>query len=288
MNPTCPFCASSTATTGQLSLSTPPTRKLRYNPDYATMHPSIPSRLLRRSFALALALLVPQLIHATTLGRTEATCTVCSAKSEQTVIGSTNAFGAPDLDLRPPEMQRSTMTFWVQECPHCGYCADDLGQPRPEAAAVVKSAAYQAQLKNPQFPPLANRFLCSMLVADKAGLHEPAIRSAHCAAWACDDANKTAESTHARTAALERLRKLKSAGKSIYDQKGTDAVLLADLARRSGDFVAAVASAREGLALAPEAIVAAVLEFEIRLAEQKDAQCHTLAELPDPAPAKAD
>ena len=180
------------------------------------------------------------------------------------------------------------MTFWVQECPSCGYCADDLSQPRPEAAAVVKSAAYQAQLKNPQFPPQANRFLCSMLVADKAGLPEPAIRSAQYAAWTCDDANKPAEAKLARAAALERLRKLKSAGKSIYDQKGTDAVLLADLARRSGDFVAAVASAREGLALAPAAIVAAVLELEIRLAEQKDAQCHTLAELPDPAPAKAE
>ena len=87
-------------------LSTPPARKFRYNPDYSTMLPSPPAQLLSY-FVLTLALLAAPLLHATTLGRIDVTCTVCSAKSEQTVIGSTNAFGAPDLDLRPPEMQRS-------------------------------------------------------------------------------------------------------------------------------------------------------------------------------------
>ncbi len=245
-------------------------------------------QLLRRTLVSVFALAASALLHATTLGRIEVACAVCSAKSEQTVIGSTNTMGAPDLDLRPAEMQRSTMEFWVQECPHCGYCAGDLAQGTPAEAAVVKSPAYQSQLKNPLFPPLANRFLCAMLLSDQSGRIESALRSAHCAAWACDDADKTAEAKQARTAALERLRKLKSEGKSLYGQKGADAVLLSDLARRISDFESAVASAREGLALAPESIVAAVLALEIRLAEQKDAGRHTLDEIPDPAAAKTE
>ncbi len=245
-------------------------------------------KLLRRALVPALTLAASALLHATTLGRVEVACTICTVKSEQTVINSTNTMGAPDLDLRPAEMRRSTMDFWVQECPHCGYCAGDLAQPSPAAAAVVKSAAYQAQLKNPQYPPLANRFLCAMLVADQSGRIDSAIRSAHCAAWACDDAEKPVEARHARTFARERLQKLKAEGKSLYNQKGADAVLLSDLARRCEDFDAAIASAREGLALAPESLVAAVLALEIRLAEQKDAGCHTLDEIPDPAAAKTE
>ena len=252
------------------------------------MAPTTFCRLLRRALVPVLALAASALLHATTLGRIEVACAVCSIKSEQTVIGSTNTMGAPDLDLRPAEMQRSTMEFWVQECPHCGYCAGDLAQGTPAAAAVVKSPAYQAQLKNPLFPPLANRFLCAMLVSDQSGRIESAIRSAHCAAWACDDAEKPAEAKHSRTFARERLQKLKAEGKSLYDQTGADAVLLSDLARRCEDFDATIASAREGIALGPESIVAAVLAFEIQLAEQKDARCHTLGEIPEPAPTKTE
>lgn len=39
-------------------------------------------------------------------------CAVCGAKSRYNVIASTNTFGGgPDLDLRPPEMERSTMPY---------------------------------------------------------------------------------------------------------------------------------------------------------------------------------
>lgn len=37
-------------------------------------------------------------------------CAVCGKESEQITLASTNTFGSPDLDLRPPEMKRSTMS----------------------------------------------------------------------------------------------------------------------------------------------------------------------------------
>jgi len=58
----------------------------------------------------------------TTLFPQKETCFVCGNTSEHTVIGSTNAFGSPDLDLRPPEMQRSTITHRVQRCPTRATC----------------------------------------------------------------------------------------------------------------------------------------------------------------------
>jgi hypothetical protein len=56
----------------------------------------------------------------TTLYREKSRCAVCGIATEYTSIGSTNAFGSPDLDTRPPEMQRSTIFAWVQRCPECG------------------------------------------------------------------------------------------------------------------------------------------------------------------------
>ncbi|MBR4908658.1 MAG: hypothetical protein IKZ43_06585 [Acidaminococcaceae bacterium] len=45
----------------------------------------------------------------TTMFRQKYKCAVCGAEQEFYGIASTNSFGSPDLDLRPPEMQRSTM-----------------------------------------------------------------------------------------------------------------------------------------------------------------------------------
>ncbi len=246
--------------------------------------------LLRPAFgvlAFALALLRTPTLEATTLDRMQATCAACGRASEQTVIGSTNTMGAPDLDLRPAEMQRSTMEFWVHECPHCGYCSGNLAEAQPDAAAATRSEAYRAQLKNPNFPPLANRFLCQMLLADQAGDHKAAVHAAKCAAWACDDAGKTEQALQARTAALERLAQLKAKGESLYDQPGADENFLSDFARRCGHFLVAAAHARHGLELKPESIIAQVLDYELALAERQDADCHTVGELPRPDEASA-
>ena len=57
------------------------------------------------------------------------TCAVCGATHRYRILTSTNAFGSPDLDLRPPQMKRGTMPLWVQECPSCGYTAEDVSDP---------------------------------------------------------------------------------------------------------------------------------------------------------------
>jgi ribosomal protein L37E len=59
----------------------------------------------------------------TTYTRKEVTCANCGAQSSHATLGSTNEFGSPDLDLRPPQMMRATMNAWLQECPACGLVA---------------------------------------------------------------------------------------------------------------------------------------------------------------------
>ena len=56
------------------------------------------------------------------------TCPICENDFEIYLLASTNQMGAPDLDLRPPEMARSTMNTWTYECPHCSYVSADFDQ----------------------------------------------------------------------------------------------------------------------------------------------------------------
>jgi len=49
-------------------------------------------------------------VEMTTLFMTSVDCAVCQSKQEITQIGSTNAFGSMDLDMRPPPMQRDTLS----------------------------------------------------------------------------------------------------------------------------------------------------------------------------------
>ena len=57
-------------------------------------------------------------------------CAICGDEAEHALLGSTNAFGPYDLDLRPPPMARHTMQFWVQACPTCGYTAADISKAK--------------------------------------------------------------------------------------------------------------------------------------------------------------
>ena len=96
-------------------------------------------------------------------------CAVCGKSSAHIGTASTNAFGSADLDTRPPEMQRSTISTWVQECPECGYCARSIDKPLASAEAVITRPEYRSQLTSTDYPQLANAFLCQRMISEDAG-----------------------------------------------------------------------------------------------------------------------
>ncbi|MCX9089811.1 MAG: hypothetical protein OIN90_19880 [Candidatus Methanoperedens sp.] len=91
-------------------------------------------------------------------------CYVCNKASTHAKIMSTNTFGSPDLDTRPPEMERSTISMWVQICPSCGYSSSNISEVNEKALEVIYTDSYQKQFKSPEFPKLANAFLCFSLI----------------------------------------------------------------------------------------------------------------------------
>jgi hypothetical protein len=153
-----------------------------------------------------------------------------------------------DLDTRPPELQRSTIGMWVHECQVCGFVSGELGKSKPTDVETVAKSGYRAALASRDRHHSANRFVCRSMLDEAAGeLASSGWRRLH-AAWVCDD------------------------------------LLLADLARRSGEFERGIAYCETGLQheeITP--FVADLLRFERQLCEAKDMRCHTVGEIEENA-----
>jgi len=209
--------------------------------------------------------------------REDLLCAVCGTTSAQTGIASTNAFGSPDLDTRPPEMQRSTMSTWVQKCPECGYCARAINEAPAEANAVIASAEYLGQLTSPDYPELANAFLCLRLVSERAGSISDAAWASIQAAWACDDSSNVVAAARCRNEAVRLMRVLREQGQTLTEQPGADEAMMTDLLRRAGRFGEALDVVDQSMASIDHDLIRAILRYQKGLISKGDVAGHALA-----------
>lgn len=210
----------------------------------------------------------------TTIATNKIRCGHCEKQSDQRVIMSTNSFGSPDLDLRPPEMQRSTMPMWVQQCPHCGYVAAHISD-QPADPGMIGSPGYRAALDRADLPQLARQFLAYAMRLDEPAEAGQAYLNV---AWVCDDAQLRAQATEARRAAADYLQQAIAAIEEVVPRQNLSTIRV-DVLRRSGDFEdAAIACAemRGQTDLPP--VLRDVIAFQQQLIDRKDDRCHTVAE----------
>lgn len=201
-------------------------------------------------------------------------CAVCGNESEQVGLASTNTFGGtPDLDLRPPEMMRSTMAMWLQECPHCGYIAPDLKDEPAVTKEFLQSESYTSCDGLNFTNHLTERFYRYHLINIAAGDNEGAYAAALRAAWCCDDYRDKENAKHCRLLALEHLEKVIQKG-SVPDELF---LVKSDLLRRSGQFER-VGAELEGKNF-PNDILKAIAAFEIEKANQGDTSCYRVQDV---------
>ena len=199
-------------------------------------------------------------------------CPVCGKLSSQPVLSSTNAMDYPDLDLRPAEMQRSTMSIWVLECPHCGYVSGNFKNETQITDDFLKSDSYQTCDGIEFIGKLSKRFYRAYLIAKES---EDSVKCffnlIHCA-WDCDDKNDP-NATRIRKLAIEQFDNLD------YDESERKNYLAikADLLRRSGEFdrlVEEFSDIRIG-----EEIYDDIIQFQIMKALKKDTECYTVGDV---------
>lgn len=219
-----------------------------------------------------------EISYVTTIFPIEVRCACCGHQSRHLVMGSTNQMGSPDLDLRPPEMERSTMDCWLQECEMCHYTAPDLkAAPPAQAKYIVASAAYGAVLNDSQYPGLARRFLAYALLMDHSADQAAGLARLH-AAWVCDDAGLGPQAIRCRSEAAQTLLRTKPfEDSSEAIARGT---IVVDVLRRARLFDQAEKERVDLLALdSASGIVRDVLEFEGELIRQQDDVRYTVADI---------
>ncbi len=202
-------------------------------------------------------------------------CGLCGAASEQRALGSSNRLGSPDLDMRPPEMLRSTMAWWLQECPVCGYVSGDLSQLPDIDAKWFVSDEYFKMAGRRFKDPLTGRFYKYYLINMKTGQMREAFFAALHAAWVCDDARDFENAQFCRMTALFVLQKYMD---MVPDRAEREDLMLikADILRRAGMFDELIAE-YEGKTFSTYP-ADEIIAFQIGRARLKDADCYTVAD----------
>ncbi|MDM8539737.1 hypothetical protein QUF90_01490 [Desulfococcaceae bacterium HSG9] len=203
-------------------------------------------------------------------------CFVCKAENEYTFIGSTNRFGVPDLDTRPPEMVRSTIKYQVERCPSCLYCAGDISKGDASIVRIVKSDEYRHQIEKRIYPEWSSSFICTAYIEQMQGQYDSAAWSAIHAAWGCDDYGESDDARKCRLRAIELIEQGEKYGKTVATEDGSCDLIKIDLLRRAGEFDRALAVVEKTLQTDVIAFIEKILRFQKQLIEKKDAACYDM------------
>lgn len=198
-------------------------------------------------------------------------CSVCGMESEQRVLTSTNAFGSPNLDLRPPEMKRSTMPLWIQECPHCGYVSENIEDDTTIDKEFLKSTEYSSCSNNDFKSKLAKMFYRYYMINLLDDNCEDAFYAMLHASWACDDVDDKDNAIHCRKLAIIEIEKL-----IRNTNNETMKVQKADLLRRAGLFNIVINE--YGDSNFEDDTLKKIISFQIEKANQEDVNCYTVAD----------
>ena len=206
----------------------------------------------------------------TTIYRKDKACAVCGKMHGYTVLGSTNAFGSCDLDTRPPEMQRSTMNYWLEECPHCGYIAYNIAKPTDVNRDILQQESYVTCDGIAFQSNLAKRFYRYSMLKDSK--MEKMMAYLH-SAWVCDDVRDI------ENAIVCRKKAIQMADEILLESSEDDEnlrIMKADMLRRTFQFDRLVEEYAE-VKLSDD-LLNQILVYEIKLANERDDTCHTVRE----------
>lgn len=205
----------------------------------------------------------------TTFFTSKKKCGCCGKNVRVMELGSTNSFGSPDLDLRPPEMRRSAILRSIQYCNNCGY------------------AAWNLKERIPQTDKLNDILFESIDDSDNAQIFERAAKIAHlngsdeeevvflylCAAWCADDKRDTPQSVLMRKKILEICN-----WSAVVNPERL--LQLIDIARRAGEFETASKLLEQFSKCELEnPLLKKIAEFQKSLLDADDVSCYTVEEV---------
>lgn len=209
----------------------------------------------------------------TIIRKFEKKCAVCGQMSLQPVMMSTNTWSYPDLDLRPSEMQRSTMFTWLEECPHCGYVASKLENELEVSSEILKTDDYQTCEGHDFKSDLSKRFYRHYMISKAEEDYGSEFLSLlHCA-WTCDDKDDEL-AVEMRKMAIESIAKINAESE---EERNNLQLIKADMLRRTGQFDRVIEEFKD--VILEDKLKNDVITFQIELAMAHDSDCHTIEEI---------
>lgn len=196
---------------------------------------------------------------------------MCGHTSLQPMLAITNTMGYPDLDLRPAEMQRSTMNTWILECPHCGYAARNLGDELEAPKDLLKSESYLICDGYDFKGNLSPRFYRRHLIAKESNNIEECFYSLLYWAWTCDD-NDDENAAEIRKQAIPYIEEIIPHGNA-----NNLIAIKADLLRRSRQYERLIDEYSN--IYTDDETINRVLKFQIQKAMKHDSACYTVEDV---------
>jgi hypothetical protein len=214
----------------------------------------------------------------TTFRQESVACGNCGHLFTHQTLASTYTSGSPDLDTRPPELQRSTMHAWIQRCPSCGYCSRDVAEFDHRFRPVMEGAGYGSQLADSRYPELASTFICAGMLAEAGGRQADAGWAYLNAAWTLDDANKDELARVWRRRAADKFLAVLKDGQLFAEQPGASEAIVTDCLRRAGRGTEALQVIERGLSQSYDDVIHKILSFEQVLIQRGDMAPHLIKE----------
>ena len=200
----------------------------------------------------------------------ETMCGICKTKFQTSEICSTNSFGSPDLDLRPPQMKRSTMPCWVKVCPNCGFARSTVEGNFKHLEYLIHSKEYKTCEGNRFKGQLSEHFYKQALVAIEEGEILTACSAFLHAAWAADDVKDVKGAIICRCKALDLYETFD------YKKDENQYVQRADLLRRTGRFEQLIDE--YSLFKSSNELINKIVAFQLDRAKEKDYSCYTVSD----------
>ena len=207
----------------------------------------------------------------TTIHTEEIECPVCGERVSIHMIMSTNYMGHSDLDLRPPEMGRSTMYQTTSTC-KCGNVFDSFDSSG--SRELIESDNYKNCDGIPfqkEWPKTFYRVYLIDKENESSTIKSQFFHILRCA-WACDDYSDN-NSVKVRMIALDLINQI--IDDEEFDEERKDNLLVkADLLRRSGQFDQLIDEYSD--MEFDEELYQKILDFQINKSIEKDDACYTV------------
>ncbi|MDR0838257.1 MAG: hypothetical protein LBN99_01285 [Oscillospiraceae bacterium] len=176
------------------------------------------------------------------------------------------------MDTRPPEMKRSTMPYWVQVCPECGYASSEVSRELSCSKEFLQTDEYKSFSLPEPVSGLTKAFIQKARIESQSDKYSEAWYSYLCAAWAADDKGDSHWARQSRLLSLEQI------GRIAKDEQNENLTLIrADLLRKTGQHQRLLNEYSE--TRLSEEFLNNILSFQLKKAREEDEATYTAADI---------